>query len=70
MTINEALRKVAPIRQVEFAEILGITPQSAGAILRRGDAIKLSTLLNILDHFGATLSITTKDGQVLEIDSF
>ncbi len=70
MTINEALRKVAPIKQVEFAEILGITPQSAGALLRRGDAIKLSTLLNILDHFNARLSITTEDGQVLDIDSF
>ena len=67
MTVSDAIREISQLKQADLAKVLGITPQSAGALLRRSDSMKVSTLLNILDTFDATLSVTTAEGQVLQL---
>ena len=67
VTVSDAIREISKLKQADLAKVLGITPQSAGALLRRSDSMKVSTLLNILDTFDATLSITTAEGQVLQL---
>ena len=67
MTVSDAIREISQLKQADLAKVLGITPQSAGALLKRSDSMKVSTLLNILDTFDASLQITTADNSVLKL---